>query len=416
VLARAAELGTLAVWMDGRTDRPSLPTARQAGADTDAAIRGHLATACDAARGVSFWRAARGARMERAFAHVDAAEAALLLRAPDSYVVGQLPSIMTHVRAHLAPSNPQRRYAERLAEDLLPGTAPVLGVLTDGATPGGRTASRATTARGMTSGATASGLGVHGARTGSVTAGNPTAGNSTARVAGSRNATPAVLVPVAEVSDEDRVSLVNAVQSASAAARREHARLRSFRNIVIMTTVAMLVLAVALALLGWQRKAWIPLCFAPQGLESVVCPTTTAALPDDAETGVPASAAATAAKIATTARGHDIALVMLVGLAAAAVTGAAALRNIRGTSTPFAVPVALVALKLPTGALTALLGLLLINGGFVPGLSALDSSGQILAWALVFGAAQQLVTRLVDRRAQTVLDSVGSTPMTTEKE
>jgi hypothetical protein len=148
----------------------------------------------------------------------------------------------------------------------------------------------------------------------------------------------------------------------------------------------------------------------------VVCPTTSAALPDDAETGVPATAAEAAAMIATTAQGHDIAVVMLLGLAAAAVTGAAGLRHMRGSSTPFAVPVALIALKLPTGALTALSGLLLINGGFVPGLSALDSSGQILAWALIFGAAQQLVTGLVDKRAQSVLDSVGSTPMTADRE
>jgi hypothetical protein len=52
------------------------------------------------------------------------------------------------------------------------------------------------------------------------------------------------------------------------------------------------------------------------------------------------------------------------------------------------VPFALIARKLPTGALTAVLGLLLLRGGFVPGLSALDSTGQILAWALIFGAAQ----------------------------
>ena len=42
----------------------------------------------------------------------------------------------------------------------------------------------------------------------------------------------------------------------------------------------------------------------------------------------------------------------------------------------------------------------------MPGLSALDTSAQILAWALVFGYAQQLFTRLVDRQGQTVLDSV----------
>jgi hypothetical protein len=63
-------------------------------------------------------------------------------------------------------------------------------------------------------------------------------------------------------------------------------------------------------------------------------------------------------------------------------------------------------LKLPTGAITALLGLLLVRGQFVPGLTALDTSAQILAWALIFGYAQQLFTRLVDQQGQTVLDSV----------
>jgi hypothetical protein len=47
-----------------------------------------------------------------------------------------------------------------------------------------------------------------------------------------------------------------------------------------------------------------------------------------------------------------------------------------------------------------------MRGQFVPGLSALDTSAQILAWALVFGYAQQLFTRLVDRQGQTVLESV----------
>jgi hypothetical protein len=69
-------------------------------------------------------------------------------------------------------------------------------------------------------------------------------------------------------------------------------------------------------------------------------------------------------------------------------------------------PVALALLKLPLGAITALLGLLLMRGEFVPGLSALDTSAQILAWALVFGYAQQLFTQLVDRQAHAVLDSV----------
>ncbi len=54
-----------------------------------------------------------------------------------------------------------------------------------------------------------------------------------------------------------------------------------------------------------------------------------------------------------------------------------------------------------------MLGLLLMRGGFVPGLSALDTSAQILSWAIVFGYSQQLFTRMVDRQAQSVLDDVG---------
>ena len=52
--------------------------------------------------------------------------------------------------------------------------------------------------------------------------------------------------------------------------------------------------------------------------------------------------------------------------------------------------------KLPAGALTALGGLILVGGEIVPGLSALDTQGQILAYALLFGAAQQVLTRYID--------------------
>ncbi|MEU0671062.1 hypothetical protein ABZ506_34520, partial [Streptomyces lavendulocolor] len=95
------------------------------------------------------------------------------------------------------------------------------------------------------------------------------------------------------------------------------------------------------------------------------------------------------------------------GRPGAAVAAATSLRRIKGTSTPYNVPVALALLKLPTGALTAVLGLLLMRGEFVPGLQALDSSAQIVAWAVIFGYAQQLFTKLVDNQAQTVLNSVG---------
>jgi hypothetical protein len=71
------------------------------------------------------------------------------------------------------------------------------------------------------------------------------------------------------------------------------------------------------------------------------------------------------------------------------------------------VPLALAVLKLPTGALTAILGLLLMRGGFIPGLGALDTPAQIIVWAIVLGYSQQLLTQFVDRHAQSELTIFG---------
>ncbi|MEX5301242.1 hypothetical protein [Kocuria sabuli] len=52
-----------------------------------------------------------------------------------------------------------------------------------------------------------------------------------------------------------------------------------------------------------------------------------------------------------------------------AVSGATGLRHLNGRSTRLGLPVALSILKLPMGALAAVLGLLLMRGEFIPGLS-----------------------------------------------
>jgi hypothetical protein len=70
------------------------------------------------------------------------------------------------------------------------------------------------------------------------------------------------------------------------------------------------------------------------------------------------------------------------------------------------VAVALALLKFPAGGLTALGGLIAIAGALVPGLTALDSQPQILAYVLVFGDAQQPLTGLIDKRALNVPGNV----------
>ncbi|MHB9858372.1 hypothetical protein [Streptomyces sp. YIM S03343] len=94
------------------------------------------------------------------------------------------------------------------------------------------------------------------------------------------------------------------------------------------------------------------------------------------------------------------------GALAAAVAGAVSLRKVRGTSGPFHVTTSLLVLRLPVGALTAVIGILLLSGSFVPGLTALDTSVQIVAWAAAFGILQESVTHAVDRQGQNLLDNV----------
>ena len=306
-----------------------------------------------------------GSLRERAMSNLDAAEAQLLNIAPAEYLLGQMPSLLQDVRRHLLPGDPRREELGRIAGRI---------GLNDPDHP---------------------------------------------------QMQIAAAVPYKEresIVAQERVQIVAAMRAASSASLREQVRVRSFRNVLVATTVVMSLLAIALAITGLRYPSLLPLCFAPEAAGSavVVCPTQQSApFPTArAETTPTKTSWDIDNAVEQTVRPWDLMLVELIGLAAAAVAAAAAIRKIRGSSERYGVPLALAALKLPTGAVTAFLGLLLMRGQFVPGLSALDTSAQILAWALVFGYAQQLFTRLVDQQGQTVLDSVrgasnvpsGSTP------
>ena len=199
----------------------------------------------------------------------------------------------------------------------------------------------------------------------------------------------------AALTEAERGVIVAAVRTAYSALEREYLRIRSFRRLILVVSGFLAVIAVAVAVTAALYPTVLPICFTPEA--KVVCATEEARLAGGDVDAV----------VAVVASSWDYAVLELVGLVAAAVAAAATLRQVKGTSTPFDIPVALAILKLPTGALTALLGLLLMRGQFVPGLSNLDTSAQIVAWALVFGYAQQLYTRMVDERGQAVLAAVG---------
>jgi hypothetical protein len=354
-LTRAKELESLCAW--------ALANGAQGHSEVLAnAIPRHLEAAREAAEAP--WldpkrrlRMLRNAPLlERAMSNLDAAEAQLLNFAPAGYLLGQVPCLLRHVQCHLVPTDPRRQEFERIAR-----------------------------------------------RLGVKDVDHPLLQNTKELTLGDK----------LKIVDEERGKIVTVMRAASSAALREQTRLHSFRNVLVVTSVLMALLAIGVALLGFYRPTMIPLCFAPEesGQAVVVCPTAQSVPFSTARPSATGTQPAGPTRdiddaVRQTATPEDLFVVELVGLVAAAVAAASAIRGIRGSSERHGLPIALAVLKLPTGAVTAFLGLLLMRGQFVPGLSALDTSAQILAWALVFGYAQQLFTRLVDRQGQTVLESV----------
>jgi hypothetical protein len=211
----------------------------------------------------------------------------------------------------------------------------------------------------------------------------------------------------ARLSRRDRSSIISAVQGLNRETQKEQSRVRSFRNVIVGVSLAITGLVLALAIVGWSTPSMLPMCFVPDP-SLVVCPTDEDALSASVSSE---DSAEVAGVERDAAQRWDISVVAFIGLLGASLAAATGLRTIRGSSDPFSLPVALALLKLPTGAFTAVLGLFLIRAGFVPGLSALDTSAQILAYAILLGYSQQLFTTFVDRQAQSVLAEAGSTTL-----
>jgi hypothetical protein len=193
-----------------------------------------------------------------------------------------------------------------------------------------------------------------------------------------------------------RIMLRRLVEDGYEAQDLQHARLRSFRNILLMAAFSVLILVGATVLAVAINPTVMPLCFPREVPRELANASATVERNLNCPTGSNRSEPL----------GGDVLIVALLGLLGGALTAAISIRNLKGTSTPYDVPVALAMLKVPLGAFTAILGLVAIQGDFVPGLSVLDSQGQILAYALIFGFAQQVFTRLLDRQAEGLLSGL----------
>jgi hypothetical protein len=202
-----------------------------------------------------------------------------------------------------------------------------------------------------------------------------------------------------EFTPLEHESLLAALHAANVAARRQAAAVRSVRNTLLVVGSLLLALAVGLAVLGMVDDDVLPLCFEFPG--GATCPTRTVIGGAD--------------PVARATTPWDILLVETVGMLGGALGAASALRSVLGVSSPYSLAAVLTAIKLPAGALTAIVGILLMRGSFVPGIGSLQSSAQIIAWALIWGLAQQLITRYADRSAERLVGAglvIAATPAT----
>ncbi|WP_029287980.1 hypothetical protein [Cellulomonas sp. HZM] len=180
-------------------------------------------------------------------------------------------------------------------------------------------------------------------------------------------------------TDEDRVTVGAALQAALEIGDDEHRRLRDWRNRLLrVAALATVALALTLVVAG-THPGFLPLCVAEAGA-APVCPGGGAPGADDAR------------------------VVAFLGALGGALAAIVAMRRASPGASPYRITPALSLLRVPLGGLTAVVGVLLVQSGEVPGL-ALTRVSQVAVFALLFGFCQELVTRLLESRARVVQDA-----------
>jgi hypothetical protein len=179
---------------------------------------------------------------------------------------------------------------------------------------------------------------------------------------------------------------------------------RVFRNALIVATALTVLLVLVLAGVLFLRPEFAPLCFESVRQEGAMTMDAAPSQPGNGEpvTTTRQTVCPSGTGIGRAPDGWDVVLVLLFGVVGATLAAAVTVRSLKVTTSPYDVPLVLSILKLPLGALTAVVGVMAIQGGLVPGLSALDSPAEVLTYAVVLGYAQQLATGFLDRRASTL--------------
>jgi len=152
---------------------------------------------------------------------------------------------------------------------------------------------------------------------------------------------------------------------------------RSFRNIIIVTSFVAAAVALLLAILGHYDNTIVNLLnIHPKSPATMWWP-------------------------------EKIWPIEFIGAFSGFIVGITALKRLSGLG-PYSLRVTQATLKVPVGALTALAGMLLLQSGMF-GIGPVHTKGDFVGWCFVFGASQELITRLVDQKAAAVTEKAKPT-------
>jgi hypothetical protein len=180
--------------------------------------------------------------------------------------------------------------------------------------------------------------------------------------------------------DLDRYAIREVTQAVFGESDQRFERMRSFRNILVAATFIVALADAALAAFPALMTDWLGVIF---------CPTTSTSCPVD----------------------NDVWKVELLGALGGLLIALATLQRLRGYRNPYALPFVQALLKIPAGALTGLIGTVIVQSGAF----SIDpvSGNKLVAYVILFGAAQETVTRLIDQKASSLVEAANpATPKT----
>jgi hypothetical protein len=185
---------------------------------------------------------------------------------------------------------------------------------------------------------------------------------------------------------QDQRIATAALAAAMTAEDDQQAEVRRFRNVLFGTFASLIVVVAVLVVVGILNAKLIPVCLPKAGAKAGVlaCPA-----------GGQASGAA------------DLPLVLGLGAIGATLAVARNLAGLKPAGVRYSLSVAQGMVKVTLGAITAVLGLLILQTqSDLPGI--LGTQQALLAAAVVFGYSQQIFTGLIDRQASSLMDAASS--------